>query len=76
MQGMPYEKPKMKIQVNRAKIVFSTTGTGKLRHPHVKSDSGHSPYGLHTNDQRIDHRANCKMQNSKTPRRNKGEKSR
>lgn len=42
--GRPFENPKMKIQVNGAKMFFSTNGAGTARHPRVKSEPGHSPY--------------------------------
>lgn len=47
--GVSFEKLKVKIHVNGAKIGFSTNGTGTTGQPHAKNESRYRPYTVHKN---------------------------
>ena len=47
--GVSFEKLKVKIHVNGAKIGFSTNGAGTTGHPHAKNESRYRPYTVHKN---------------------------
>ena len=57
-------------QSSGERIVFSTNGaetTGQLMKKKKKKASRHCPYTFHKNKLKMDHRTECKTQNSKTP---------